>query len=284
MQRFGKRRHGDTYANQFVIGIGDKSHHSQVEYREVHLYILVDLSLRQRRVAVERAVRFVHQFEYFLSVVFGYFFPGGIFLYLEVVFSLNQFGDTLVLVGNGVRDIDFVFHPVGVFLEAEFLHVYGIVGVVVDSGHGAELVETFNQHTFRIEIGESERSGNVSHAPFLSPVFYCFDESGGYFRVVNEVYPPETDVLATPFLVGTVVDNSGYTSYDLVILVCQKIICFTEFECCILTLVKCIEHIVVKVGDGVRIALVHSVIETDKFLKFSLCRDFLDCNSHISYL
>ena len=88
--------------------------------------------------------------------------------------------------------------------------MYGIVGVVVDSGHGAELVETFNQHTFRIEIGESERSGNVSHAPFLSPVFYCFDESGGYFRVVNEVYPPETDVLATPFLVGTVVDNSGY--------------------------------------------------------------------------
>ena len=219
-----------------------------------------------------------------VSVVFGYFFPGGIFFYLEVVFSLNQFGDTLVLVGNGVRDIDFVFHPVGVFLEAEFLHVYGIVGVVVDSGHGTELVETFNQHTFRIEIGESERSGNVSHAPFLSPVFYRFDESGGYFRVVNEVYPPEADVLATPFLVGTVVDNGGYTSYDLVILVCQKIICFTEFECCILTLVKCIEHIVVKVGDGVRIALVHSVIETDKFLKFSLCRDFLDCNSHISYL
>ena len=44
----------------------------------------------------------------------------------------DRFGDTLVLVGNGVRDIDFVFHPVGVFLEAEFLHVYGIIGVVVD--------------------------------------------------------------------------------------------------------------------------------------------------------
>ena len=49
-----------------------------------------------------------------------------------------------MFVGNGVRDIDFVFHPVGVFLEAEFLHVYGIVGVVVDSGHGTKLVESFN--------------------------------------------------------------------------------------------------------------------------------------------
>ena len=41
---------------------------------------------------------------------------------------------------------------------------------------------------------------------------------------------------------------------------------------------------VIEVRHRVRVALVHSVIETDKFLKFSLCGDFLDCNSHISYL
>lgn len=49
-------------------------------------------------------------------------------------------------------------------------------------------------------------------------------------------------------------------------------------------LVEGVEHVVIEVRHRVRVALVHSVIETDKFLKFSLCGDFLDCNSHISYL
>ena len=64
----------------------------------------------------------------------------------------------------------------------------------------------------------------------------------------------------------------------------QEIICFTEFECCVILLVEGVEHIVLKIRHRVRIILVHSVIETDKFLKLSLCGDFLDCNSHISYL
>ena len=63
-------------------------------------------------------VCFIHQLENLLSVVFGYFSSGSIFLYLEVIFSLDQFGDTFMLVGNGIRYVDFVFHPVGVFLEA----------------------------------------------------------------------------------------------------------------------------------------------------------------------
>ena len=237
---FGKRRYGGIPTQiQFVIGIGDKSHHSQVGASGgTSLHVLVDLSLRQRRVAVEAGctLQFIG-FEYFLSVVFGYFSPEVYLLYLEVVFSLNQFGDTLVpLSGMASGYRDFVFPPVGCLSRSRVSPWHRSRRVVVDElAMGAELVETFNQHTFRIEIGESERSRNVESCPVPFPSLLLFwDESGGYFRVVNEVYPPETDVLATPFLVGTVVDN-GDTSYDLVTLVCQKIICLTEFECCTFT-------------------------------------------------
>ena len=83
-----------------------------------------------------------------------------------------------MLVGDGFGDVDLVFYPVGVFLEAEFLHVYGVVRVVVDSSHCAELVESFDQHSFRIEIGESQRTFDVSHAALFSPLFDGLDERG----------------------------------------------------------------------------------------------------------
>lgn len=83
-----------------------------------------------------------------------------------------------MLVGDGIGDVDFVFHPVGVFLETESLHVYGVVRVVVDSSHCAELVESFDQHSFRIEIGESQRTCDVGHAALFSPVFDGLDECG----------------------------------------------------------------------------------------------------------
>ena len=189
-----------------------------------------------------------------------------------------------MFVGNGIRYVDFVFHPVGVFLEAQLFHVYRIVRVVVDSGHGTKLIESFDQHSFRIEIGKSERAGNMSHAPFFSPVFHCFDECGRYFGIVDKVYPSETNVLTFPLFVRLIIDNCSYTSYNFIVPVCEEIICFTEFECCVFLLVEGVEHVVIEVGHRVRVALVHSVIETDKFLKLSLCGDFLDCNSHISYL
>ena len=189
-----------------------------------------------------------------------------------------------MFVGDGLRYVDFVFYPVGIFLETEFLHVYRIVGMVVDGCHGAELVESFDQHTFCVEVGKSERSDNVSHAPFLPPIFYGSYQCGGYFRVVDEINPSETDVLGTPFFVSAVVDDSGYTTYYLIVLVGEEVIGFTELERCVFLLVECVKHIVIQVGHGIGVILIHPVIETNKFLKFSLRRDFLDCNSHISYL
>ncbi len=74
------------------------------------------------RIAIEWAVGFVHQFEDGLSVVLGDLSCRSVFLYLEVIFSLDEVGDALVLVGNGVGNVDFVLHPIGVFLEAHAFH------------------------------------------------------------------------------------------------------------------------------------------------------------------
>ena len=42
--------------------------------------------------------------------------------------------------------------------------------VVVDSGHGAKLVESFDQHSFRIEISKSERTGNTVNKTLVTCV------------------------------------------------------------------------------------------------------------------
>ena len=60
-----------------------------------------------------------------------------------------------MLVGYGIRNINLVFYPVGVFLEAHAFHVLRVVGVVISGCHCAELVVTFDKHTFRIKIGKA---------------------------------------------------------------------------------------------------------------------------------
>ena len=96
----------------------------------------------------------------------------------------------------------------------------------------------------------------MGHAAFLSPFLHGADEGFGDFRIVDEVNPSEADVFLVPGLVGLVVDDGGYASYYPVVLVGEEIVSFTELECSILLLVEGVEHVVVKVGDRVGVALI----------------------------
>src|SRR3712207_3119582 len=128
--------------------------------------------------------------------------------------------------------------------------------MVVDGGHGAELVESFDEHPFGIEIGKSERTDNVCHAPFFSPLLHRLDECGRYFEVVEEIDPSEADVLASPFFIGMAIDDSGYASYYLSVSVGEKVIGLTKLERRVFLFIEGIQHVVVKVGHRVRIILV----------------------------
>ncbi len=118
------------------------------------------------------------------------------------------------------------------------------------------MVESLDKHAFGIEVGESQRALYIRHSPFFSPFFHGAYQGIGYFRIVDEVYPPEAYFLLVPGLVCLVVDDGSYTSYDFTFPIGQKIVGFTEFECSVFLLVEGIEHVVEKVGDGIRVVFV----------------------------
>ncbi len=59
---------------------------------------------------------------------------------VDVGALLDDLGDPLQALGKLVFHEQLVFHPVGILLEAQALHVVVVIWVVVNQGHGAEAV------------------------------------------------------------------------------------------------------------------------------------------------
>ena len=283
LQGAGQARHGDAHGHQLVVGVGDERHHAQVQDGQVHLDVLVYLPLRQRGIAVEGLVGLVHQLEDGLAVVLGNLLAGGVFLYLEVILALDEVRDAAVLVGDGVGDVNLELHPVGIFPEAQAFDMGGIVGIVVDGGHGAQLVEAFYQHALGIHVGEPQGALDVRHAPFFAPLLDGADEGFGHLRVINEVYPAEAHFLLLPRLVGPPVDDGGHAPRQLALLVGQEVLCLAELEGGVLLFVEGVQHVVVEVGHRVGVVLVQFVVEADESLQVPLGGNFLDCYGHIAF-
>jgi len=96
----------------------------------------------------------------------------------------------------------------------------------------------------------------MGHAPFLAPFFNGMYKGLRYFGVIDKVNPAEAHLFLVPGLVGFMVDDGGYTSYDFIILVSKKVIGFAKFESGIFLLVEGIEHIIVEIGHRIRIVFV----------------------------
>ena len=239
-----------------VVGICDKRHHAEVYDGEIHFHVLVNLPLGQSGITEQGLISFVHQLKDGLSIVAGNLLCRCIFFYLEIIFTLDKIGDAFVLVRYGIRNVDLVFHPVSFLLKTHTLHVLRIVRIVVNGCHGAELIEAFDQHAFRIEVCEAQRALYVSHSTFFSPFFYRVDQGIGYFRVINEINPAETDILFIPGFISLVVDYGSYAAHYFIVLVSQEILCFTEFKRRILLFIESVEHVVVEIGNGVGVAFV----------------------------
>ena len=114
--------------------------------------------------------------------------------------------------GNLIRNLYHVFEPVGVLLKAQSLDMLLIVGIAIEEGHRADLVESFHQKSFRIEIGKAQRADDFLHAVCPSEVLHGGDQGTGHFGVVDGVEPAETNLVMLPGLVGLVIDYCCYAS------------------------------------------------------------------------
>ena len=141
-----------------------------------------------------------------------------------------------------------------------------IIRIVVNGRHRRELVKAFDQHTFGIHIGKSQRSLQRSHSPLAPPGNYGIDQSAANGFIIDKVYPAKAHGLRLPSFVGTAIDDGRHASYEFSILISQKIIGFAEIESRILLRREGLQHILVEVGDGIRIVFIKFVIKADKLL------------------
>ena len=174
-----------------------------------------------------------------------------------------------------LRYDELVFHIVVVFSPSPHLfHVLGIVRIVVDGGHGTQLVKAFNQHTFRVHVREAQWTDHFRHTFFAAPLLDGIEQCTRHVNVVDEVYPAKTYALAVPAFVGTAVNDGGNTTDNLAVAIGQEIICFAKLKGSILFLTKGVQLVAVQVGSIVLIPLVQVVMKLDEGIKFLLVGGF----------
>ena len=234
----------DAHADDLVVGgvpVLDDAEHLHVEHGEIHPQILVNLALRHLRIAVQMAKRLVDHVEHLAAVLLlaEHLTALGVDG-VQVIAFLHELGHLLVFLRHvAVRHYQLILHVVIVFRPAsQLLHVLRIVRIVVDGGHRAQLVEAFNEHTFRVHIGKAQRTHHLGHALLAPPLLDGLEQGSAHLEVVDKVNPSEAHTLALPPLISPMVDNSGNAPHYLPIAVGQKIVGLAEFKGGILVLAQ----------------------------------------------
>ena len=173
---------GDTHANHVMVGgvpVFYQTEQVHVEHGEIHLQVLVNLALGHLRVAIEVAKGLVDHIEHLTTNLF----------LAKHLTALGVNGVQVVALHHHLRDLaellrhalfryeDAILHIVVVLLEAtQLLDVLGVVGIVVDGSHGAQLIETLDEHSLGIHIGEAQRTDHLGHAFLTSPLLYSLEQ------------------------------------------------------------------------------------------------------------
>ena len=211
-------------------------------------------------------------------------------MHLETISLLDKFGHTeeLLLVGRilaiYVGEFDSSVHPHGILFEAQCLEVVVVVGIVVHRVHRAHLVITLEKHTLLVKVGEAQGTYDSVHATLLAPLLHGADESLAHLQVVNEVYPSESHIPGSPFLVCPVVYNSHHTSHNLAVPIGKEPIGITKLKGCVIVLVEGVQGVLKKIRHGIGAILIHFIVETNKILQFSLGGDAFDLKFRHSFL
>ena len=119
-----------------------------------------------------------------------------------------------MLLGDGVGDVDLELVPVLILGVAHTLHVLRIVGMIVDGGHRADLVEAHDEHALVIQIGESHGAVYGVHALLARPLFDGGEEGVDHLLVVDKVHEAEASAVLIPDAVSGVRNDARDASDD----------------------------------------------------------------------
>lgn len=281
----GEGAHSDTHSdNLAVLGLYD-GHHTGVKETKVHLAVTVNLLTRHLAVTKEVGIGTVDDIKDGVLILSFEDFTGVLELVdMKFIAFLHEFCHTEILVLIGLMTSTghhhLALHPVYLVGKAETLHVLRVVRVVIDGGHRGELVETVDEHTLGVHVGEAERTDKFVATAVAPPLFGGGDKRLADFGVVDEVNPAEAGVVRLPFLVGLMVDDTGYAPYYFFTTQGNEEFGFAEVISRILLGIEGVVHILQKVGHGIRGVFVKLIIETGELFEVGLATYFLDGNSH----
>ena len=155
-----------------------------------------------------------------------------------------------------------------------------IVRVVVFQHEGADVVETFDDHTLIVKIGEAEGTRNGGHAIFLAEGDDPFNQGAGNFLVVDEIEPAETDFLVVPVPIRNFIDDCCYPSDKLSVLIGEETAEFRILDHGILFGIQGGHLVEIEVGDIVGAALVKAEREFHERTEILPGADFLNGYRH----
>ena len=106
----------------------------------------------------------------------------------------------------------------------------GIIRMIIDGGHRAELIEAFDKHTFMIHIGEAHRTDHLGHSSLAAPFFGRPEQSFDHFRIVDKVDKTEAGFALAGALVDHTVDYRRDAAHRLAVAPSHERLCLTVIE------------------------------------------------------
>lgn len=208
--------HAKAEGDEVVVLIDDEMGEVEVDEGEVFLDIDVNFLIGEWNEVVEVLEGVVEGVEELLGV-------GEDVLAMlefeesEVVFLKDEAVDASDFVGNRLVGWKFVLSPLAFLLHTVAFYETDVVFGVVESGDVLSGVETLDDPTLFVHIGESEGSFDLVHAVIAAEGDDSVHESGEDGVVVDEVHPAEADGFFLPALVAAVVDDGGDAADEIVV-------------------------------------------------------------------
>ena len=243
---------------------------TQVEHGEIHLHILVNLLGSHLRVAIKVFEGFVDELEDALSILPLVHVFLGYLLDLQIIAFANHLGYLGIFLGHFVGYVHLVLHVVVVFFPSlQLLHVFGVIGIVVDGELCAHVFKAVGEHTLAVHIGKAQRSHYLVHAALFAPLLHGVQQRLAHLYVVDKVYPAKAHTLTVPFAVGSVVDDGCHASHHLALFVCQEVVGLAKLKGGVLVLVQGKHLVAIQIGHCVLTITIQVVIKLYESVQIS---------------
>ena len=204
------------------------------------------------------------------------------FVHAQVIAFAHEFVDTQYALGRiALRVGDLDLDPVVLLGESVSLHVLLVIREVVQRRHRREVLESLDEQSLIIPVGEADRTVELCHAFAFAPCSNSIEQSTADLVVIDKIDPAETHFFDTPSLVGDTVDDSGYASDNFSVTISEILNRLADIVRRVLGGIERIHLVQQKVRTELLAVLIQIVTEFGKLILLPLGFYFLKNDCHV---